>query len=198
MKNKLVMIGCGGHARSVLDVYLFNNPQAEVVFVDPLAREGEKILNFPVLKDHKITDEAVFVAIGDNLKRAKECKKYKNLCSIISKNAHIGNNVKIGNGVFVAHNVHVGIESKIGDGSIINTSSSVDHEVTIGENCHIAPNTTICGRCEIGNNVFLGAGATVIDKIKICDNTTIGAGGVVVKDIDKEGTYVGVPVEKIK
>jgi serine acetyltransferase len=26
----------------------------------------------------------------------------------------------------------------------------------------------------------------------------IGAGAVVVKDIDMEGTYVGVPVEKIK
>lgn len=198
MENKLVIVGCGGHARSVADVYLLNNPNAEIVFVDENAKDGEKILGFFVLKTYEIKDEKVFVAIGDNEKRADELKKYSNAETIVSKTAQIGKEVILDKGVFVAHQAHIGVGSKIGEGTIINSSALVDHEVQIGKNCHIAPNTTICGRCSIGDNVFFGAGATVIDKIKITDNVIIGAGSVVVKNINDKGTYVGNPARKIK
>ena len=37
-----------------------------------------------------------------------------------------------------------------------------------------------------------------IDGIEIEDEITIGAGGVVVRDILEKGTYVGVPVKKVR
>ena len=198
MKNKLVIIGCGGHARSVADVYLFNNPDAEIVFVEENAKDGEEILGFPALKSYDIKNEKVFIAIGDNKARESELKKHKTTETIVSKKACIGKDVELGNGVFIAHEAHVGVGSKIGEGTIINSSALVDHEVLIGKNCHIAPNSTICGRCTIGKNTFVGAGATIIDKLTISDNVTVGAGAVVIKNIDKPGTYVGNPARKIK
>lgn len=198
MQNKLIIIGCGGHSRSVADVYLQNNPNDELVFVDSNAKQTEKIFGFPVVSEYDIKNEKVFVAIGDNQKRAVESKKYANLCSIIAKNAYVGRGTEIGKGVFIANNAHIGAGSTIADNTIINTSASIDHEVFIGANCHIAPNVSICGRTEIGSNVFVGAGANIIDGIKICDNAVIGAGAVVVKDITNEGVYVGCPAKKIK
>lgn len=198
MKDKLVIIGCGGHARSVADIYLFNNQNAEIIFVDENAQNGEKILGFPVLKDYNITAEKVFIAVGDNNKRAELAKKHSNLCSIISKTAYIGREVEIGNGVLVAHNAHIGTGTKICNNAIINTSVSIDHECIIGENSHIAPNSTICGRVRIGKNVFVGAGSTIIDKLTVCDNTIIGAGSIIYKNADTPGTYVGKEGQKVK
>lgn len=198
MKDKLVIIGCGGHARSAADVYLLNNPDAEIIFIDENAQDEEKILGFPVFKNYNITTESVFIAIGDNQKRLEVSKKHSNLCSIISKTAYIGREVKIGNGVLIAHNTHIGVGTKIYDNAIINTSASIDHNCVIGTNSHIAPNSTICGWVAIGKNVFVGAGSTVIDKLAICDNTIIGAGSVIYKNIDTAGTYVGKEGQKIR
>lgn len=198
MNDRLVIIGCGGHARSVADIYLLNNPNDDIIFVDENAKEGEKILGFPVLKEYNITTEKVFIAVGDNKKRAEMFKKYKNLCSIISKNAYIGHEVKIGTGVLIAHNTHIGVGSEIFDNTIINSSVSIDHDCIIGENSHIAPNSTLCGRVKIGKNAFIGAGSTVIDNINISDNTIIGAGSVIHKNINQPGTYVGNDNRKIR
>lgn len=198
MRNKMIIFGCGGHARSVADVCLLNNPDTKIVFVDDNAQPDEKILNFPVVKSYDISDEEVFVAIGDNQKRTEFSKNLSNLCSIISKNSYIGKEVEIGKGVFVAHNAHIGVGSKIGNNVIINTSASVDHDCIIGDNSFIAPNSTLCGRVIIGKNVFIGAGSTIIDNIIICDNTIIGAGSVIHKDIKAAGTYIGKEGQKIK
>ena len=48
------------------------------------------------------------------------------------------------------------------------------------------------------NITGLGTGATLVNDIRICDECLIGAGAVVIKNIDKNGTYVGVPARKIK
>ena len=75
MGNKYVIIGCGGHAKSILDVILFNEPAADVVFLDKNAKENEKILNCPVVKDYNIKDEKVIIGIGDNVKRRNLTEK---------------------------------------------------------------------------------------------------------------------------
>jgi len=198
MKDSLVIIGCGGHARSAADVYLLNNPNSDIIFIDENAKDGEQILGFPVFKNYNITSESVFIAIGDNKKRAELTKKYSNLCSIISKTAYIGREVKIGNGVLIAHNTHIGVGTKICDNTIINSSASIDHDCVIGANSHIAPNSTICGRVTIGKNVFIGAGSTIIDKLFICDDTIIGAGSIIYQNIDTAGVYVGKEGQKIR
>ena len=199
MTDKLIIFGCGGHAKAVLDVVLYNGEYKEIIFVDENAKENETILDFPVIKNYTITKEDVFIAVGNNEKRMQLGKKYyKNLVSIVSKKAYIGKNVTIGKGVFVAHNAQVGIMSRISDFCIINSSASLVHECVLAETVFIGPNTTLCGKVHIGNNSFIGASATIIDNIKINKNITIGASTVVIKDLIKEGIYVGNPARFIK
>ena len=45
----------------------------------------------------------------------------------------------------------------------------------------------------VATRTWLGVSASVINNIAICKECMIGAGAVVVKDINKSGTYVGVP-----
>ena len=194
--EKYIIIGCGGHARSIADVILYNEPDADIIFIDENAKADEELLGFPVLPNYNITSEKVFVGFGDNKKRKELSQKYySNLTSIISKNAYIGKNVKIGKGVFVAHNAHIGVLSTIDDFSIINTGALIDHECSIAKASFIGPNATLCGKVVIGENSFIGAGTTVKDNIYINSDIVIGAGSGVVKNLEINGTYVGIPAK---
>lgn len=194
MENKLAIIGCGGHARSVADVVLFNDPQTEIIFVDENARENEFIMGCPIVKEKPSSFAKIHYASGDNIKREQMFNN--DYVSIISKDAYVAPTATVGNGSFVAHHVHIGPEAKIGKACIINTSCVIDHEVCVGDFTHISANSTVCGRCKIGKNVFVGAGSVIKDKISICDDVIIGAGSVVVKNIVEAGTYVGCPAKK--
>jgi len=195
----LIIIGCGGHARSIADVALFNGYK-KLVFVDENARENETILGFYVKNDFTLleTSNQFIIGIGDNNKRETTFATYVSGIKLISNDAYIGAQVSIDEGVFVGHNAYIGPLTCIGRNTIINTHAIVEHECIIGKHSHISINSTIAGRCKIGDNVFIGAGAIVKDGIEICSHVTIGSGSVVINDIAKSGVYVGIPAKKIK
>lgn len=197
--DSLIIIGCGGHARSVASVLLTNDPNIRITFIDKNARPDETILTFPVQSEMPLATEAVHVAIGDNSSRESwVAGNAVDLVSVVSPRATVSSSAIIGDGAFIAHNSFLGPLTKIGKGNIINTGALVEHEVTIGDFCHVAPNSTVCGRSQIGDNVILGASCTVIDNISICDDVIVGANSTVISDIFKAGTYVGSPARKIK
>ncbi len=199
--NKYIIFGCGGHARSVADVLLFNEPDANITFIDSNAREGETIYNFPVLESYNITNEKVFVAIGDNIKRVQLLNKYKyNLVNIIAKDSYIGKDSSISSdaGIFIGHRAYIGPLCKIEKFSVINTNASIDHECTIGYGSTVAPNATLCGKVNIGNMVWVGASAAVKENLTITDNSIIGIGSIVVKNITKPGIYIGCPAKIVE
>lgn len=194
--NKYIIFGCGGHARSVADVLLFNEPDANIIFVDSNARDGETIFNFPVLKTYDVVDEKVFIAIGNNAGRVELSNRYKNnLVNIISKDSYIGRDSSISgsSGIFVGHRAYIGPLCKIEKFSVVNTNASIDHECSVGIGSTIAPNATLCGKVKIGNMVWVGANTAIKENLTINDNTVIGIGSTVVKDIVKSGVYIGCP-----
>jgi len=199
MNDSLVIYGCGGHSRSVVDVLLAGNSYTSIILVDENAKDNETLYGFRVLRQR--TDESAdcFLAIGDNKLRKdfldNICEDY--LISIVSRIAHIGYQANIGKGVFIGNFCHIGPEVVIGKNTIINNGAIVEHEVCVGEHCHIGPNATISGRCKIGKLVYVGVGATIKDYVNICSNVIIGAGATVIKDIDEPGIYVGTPAKKI-
>lgn len=199
--SKLHILGCGGHARSVADIYLNQNPEDELLFIDPNAIIGEHIFNFPIVREFPGLNKQdfVFVAIGDNRTRKIYFDQYMayNVLSIISKSAYIGLNAIIKRGSLAGNFCHIGPEALIDENTIINNGAIIEHEVKIGKHCHIAPNATISGRTVLGDEVFVGAGATIIDKIRICSQVIIGAGSTVISHIDKPGTYAGSPAKLI-
>lgn len=197
MQDKWVIVGCGGHARSIADVILDNNQNASIIFLDKNAKSNEKLLGFPVFASYNITNENVIIGIGDNLKRKElSIKYYSNLSNVISKRSYIAKSVNLGKGIFVAHHAHIGVLSKINDFVIVNTGVNIDHECVLDTASSVAPNVTLCGKVHLNENVFLGACATVLPNIKICANSIIGAGTIVIDNINISGTYVGNPMQQ--
>ncbi|ABO51630.1 transferase hexapeptide repeat containing protein [Desulforamulus reducens MI-1] len=200
----LLIMGCGGHARSVADIALHIGFK-ELLFVDHGARPGEQIFSFDVHKTFPTSLPMgclVFPASGDNWQRMHQIQiaieNGFSLTNIVSPLAYLGAGVTVGEGTLLAHHAHVGPSAIIGKGGIINTGAVVEHECQIGDFSHISVNATIAGRCKIGKRVFIGAGAIVIDKVRIADDVVIGAGATVVEDLIESGVYVGTPASLVK
>lgn len=203
---KIIVIGCGGHARSVVNSIIKKGYHEDILIIDKYAIIGEEILGQKVMSNYESQshDISVFfiVAVGDNSSRKEKYYDAVNMewipMTVVAQTAQIGINAKLGRGDYIAENSYVGPEACIGDNTIINTGSIIEHETKVGNNCHVAPNVTVCGRCNIGDNCFLGASSIVIDKISICKDVKLGAGAVVTHDITEPGTYVGVPARKVR
>ena len=201
-RGGLVLLGCGGHARSVADVALAAG-WGPLWFVDERAREHESSLGFPVqlaLPPH--TEGLVYIpCAGDNRLRLAQIRQLAEaglpLATVISPSATIGQGAMVSPGCFVGQHAHIGPLARVGAGCIVNTSAAVEHDCVLGECCHVSVHATVAGRSRLGDCVFLGAGAVAIANVSVAGDVIIGAGGVVVAPIERPGTYVGVPVRRV-
>ena len=73
----------------------------------------------------------------------------------------------------------------------VNTNKCKD--CSVGDFVHVAVGAHLCGTVTVGKRTWIGAGATVSNNVNICDDIIIGAGAVDIKDIEQDGTYLGVP-----
>ncbi|MFH1152919.1 MAG: NeuD/PglB/VioB family sugar acetyltransferase [Pseudomonadota bacterium] len=203
-QSNLLIIGFGGHARSVTDIAV-KKGYKNIVFVEESARPGEMYHGFQVarsLPDNLDDSWEIFLAAGDN--RCREIQYNQTsvlslpLATIVCTTATLGIETVIGSGTVVGSLAHVGPSSTVGKSCIVNSGCILEHDCHVGDFCHLSVNATIAGRCQIGRRVFIGAGAVVCDKLSIMDDVTIGAGSVVIRDILEPGVYVGVPVRRVK
>ena len=89
-------------------------------------------------------------------------------------------------GVTVAENV------------LLNTGCIVDHECRIGAHAHLAPGVTLSGGVTIGSGVHVGTAAVVLQGVRIGDGAIVGAGAVVTRDVAPGATVVGNPARVLE
>jgi UDP-N-acetylbacillosamine N-acetyltransferase len=198
----LLLIGFGGHARSVADVALAAGFE-RLLFVAEHGESGETFAGFPVVRDMPSPADGwvCLPCAGNNLHRREQFRRLAaerwSIATVISPRATVGIGASVGPGSFLGHHAHVGPMTRIGTGAIVNTGAAIEHDCVLGEFCHVSVNASVAGRCQLGDLVFIGAGATVIDGISISGEVTIGAGSVAVADVNSPGTYAGVPARRL-
>ena len=200
----LLLVGYGGHARSVADVALAAGYGA-LEFIDDNAQPGETFAGFPVKRGRAgplPEGWSAFPASGDNAARREQVAFIKErgwaLGTVVSPTATLGAGAKVGPGCFIAHHAHLGPLSTLGTGVILNTSAVVDHDCVVEDYVHVSVHAGVSGRCRLGEGVLIGAGACLIDRITVPAGTVVGAGSVVVRSIERPGTYIGMAVRSIR
>ncbi len=187
--NKILLLGCGGHAKSVIDI-VENSQNWQIGGLVGLEREiGNNVLGYEVLcSDNKLNEmrkifDFAFVSVG----KIGQCNKrniiFENLNfykfqipTLISRKAYISSHATIEQGSFLGHGVIVNSAAKIGSNCIINSNTLIEHDVEIGKNCHISTGVIINGGCKIGDNSFIGSGAILRENLIIPQDSTISAG----------------------
>ena len=209
LKRKLLLIGGGGHCRSVLDTAMQLNRYDEIGIVD---FTDSSCLGVPVVgNDDDIPDlirqgwNEAFITVGSVgstrvRRRLYEMVKKLNLKvpSLIDPTAVIAGGAEIGEGTFVGKRAVVNTCAAIGKCAIINTGAIVEHDCRIGDFSHISPGAVVCGQVTVGNDSHVGAGTVVRQQIVIGDNVLIGAGSTVVKDIPAGTKAYGNPCKVVE
>lgn len=211
MKRPLILIGGGGHCKSVIEV------------AESAGYEIKGILDMPdevgkdVLPGHKVigTDDEIpqyvekcdfIITVGFIKNPALRIKLYNKvkaaggrLATIIASTAHVSKYVELGEGTVIMHQAFVNAGAKIGDNCIINTFVNIEHDAEVGNQCHISTGTMVNGECKIGENCFIGSQSVCANCIEIASDIIVGAGSVVRKSIRVKGIYAGNPaILKIK
>ena len=196
--KKLVLLGGGGHCKSVLDAVLRVGEYDDIVIVDPDLQVGTDIYGCQVVGDDSILPhlkqqgyECAFIAIGsisDTSLRRKLAARIKSLgfeIPVISDpSAVISRYAEIGPGTFVGKNAIINADAVIGKHCIINTGSIVEHECRIDDFTHVSVGSILCGNSHIGSSCLIGAGAVVIQGLTIGNNTIVGANSTVLTNLE--------------
>lgn len=203
--KKLIIVGAGGYAKSVLDSVDHMNFQM-VGFLDDIKPKGTDHQGFPVLGNTidclEYPEEYVyFVAIGNNSKRKAWFDKLKernlSLINVIDKSALVSQAATIGEGSFIGKLAILNHGSSVGDNCVINTRALVEHGCHIKDHVNISTNATLNGDviCEEGS--FVGSGTVINGQLTIGTWALVGSGAVVIKDVKPHTTVVGVPAKEI-
>ncbi|HBU12168.1 MAG TPA: hexapeptide transferase [Clostridiales bacterium] len=205
-EKSVVVVGGGGHARSVLDIALSLPGLSLFGCVNPFGRD---VLGVPckgteddLEKIYAMGIRYAFVAIGENAARNEVYDRIVAMgfepVTIVSPYAVVSERAALGKGVCVMPGAVIHVNAVIGDNCIVNTNCSIDHDCKIGKSCHIAPGVSMSGTVCVGDGAHIGTGASVIDNITIGARSYIGAGAAVVKNITNDVLAVGVPARVIK
>ncbi|MDK2821976.1 MAG: hypothetical protein PWP31_1941 [Clostridia bacterium] len=208
--KKILLIGGGGHCKSVLDSILVSGEFSEVGIIDMKENIGKDIFGVPVIGcNDNISDclrqgyEYAFVTVGGKLKIRISLfdlieKTGFVIPTIVDPSAVISANAFIEKGVFVGKKVVINAGAVVKKGAIINTGAIVEHDCLVGEFAHIAPGVVLCGGVCIGKFTHVGAKSVVKQQVRIGDSCLIGMGSVVVKDIEGGMMAYGVPCREVK
>lgn len=206
----LVLLGGGGHCKSVIDV-AETAGYSILGILDMPMELGKSLFGYKVIgTDDDIAqyvDKADFVITVGFIKnpaiRIKLYNKVKEaggkLATIIAPTAHVSKYAIIGEGTVIMHQAVVNAGAKIGENCIINTFSNIEHDAQIGSQCHISTGAMINGDCKVGKKCFIGSQSVLANGIEIGDDIVVGAGSLARKNISVKGIYSGNPaILKIK
>ena len=190
--KEIILIGGGGHCKSVIDVIEQESQFAIVGIVDKPKFLGTNILGYPVIgSDSDLESLAkkytyAFVTVGQiqspviRIRLFDIAKKVGfSLPRIISSRAYVSNHTIIGDGTVVMHDALINAGASIGDNCIINSKALIEHDSKISNHCHISTNAIINGGVTIEDGCFIGSGAVTNNSITIKKNSFVKAGSVV-------------------
>lgn len=191
MKN-IVLIGGGGHCKSVIDV-IEQEGQFEIVgIVDKPELLGSNVLGYSVIGSDSDLDslakkyQYALITVGQIKSPLLRIRLFDlaisagfTLPNIISPNAYVSKHAVIGRGVVVMHNAIVGANVSIEDNCIINSKALIEHDCSISEHCHVSTNATINGGVIVRPRCFIGSGVITKESITIGENSFIKAGSLV-------------------
>jgi sugar O-acyltransferase, sialic acid O-acetyltransferase NeuD family len=204
MKKPLILVGGGGHCKSVIDV-AESAGYSILGILDTAKNVGKKVLNYTIVgTDDDIVnyvDKALFVITVGQIKDAKlRMKLYAKVinshgqfATLIASTARVSRYSIIGDGTVVMHQAVVNADARVGVGCIINTFANIEHDAIINDFCHISTGAMVNGNCTLGKETFLGSQTVMVNGTSITEGCVIAAGTVIIKSILTKGVYFGNP-----
>lgn len=211
-KERIIVVGAGGHARAVLDVIRSEGRYAVAGFVDSSRPRGTQWLGAEVLGDEsalpdlcrELDTRVGLVALGDNWQRSELTRRIEErvpgfaFASSVHPKASVSADAVLGAGSIVMPGAVIVSGCRIGRGCIVNTLASLDHDCVMEDFASFAPGVVVGGNVHVGACAALSLGSRVVHGIRIGAHAVVGAGALVLEEVPAEVVAFGVPARVIR
>ncbi len=190
MKKEILLIGGGGHCKSVIDVIEKEDKYTIAGIIDKKELIGQNLLGYEVIgcddNLEKLFEKYKYaiVTVGQIKSNILRVKLFDMVTSIgfklpviTSSLAYVSKYAFIDDGTVIMHHAVVNASAKIGKNCIINTKALIEHDCIIEDNCHISTGAIVNGGGNVKINTFYGSNATSKEYIET--SGFIKAGSVV-------------------
>jgi sugar O-acyltransferase (sialic acid O-acetyltransferase NeuD family) len=186
-KPRLLIVGAGGHGRSVTEAVLMSGDFELVGFLDdgafasvgdvwglPVFGPAKRFAEYAAVASHAL------VAIGNNSLRKKLSGQLQAagfaLASVIHPRAIVSPRARLGEGVAVMAGAIVGTEALLGLGVIVNCGAVVDHHAQVHDFGHLGVNACMAGGSVLGALAWMQAGSTIGYGVQLAAGTVLKPG----------------------
>jgi sugar O-acyltransferase (sialic acid O-acetyltransferase NeuD family) len=204
-RGDLVLVGGGGHCRSVIDVIEQEGKYHILGLLDLPEKAGQDVFGYPFIG----CDEDIPRLIGEGARsflvtlgqiktperRMALFHRIKasggRLPSIVSPFARVSPYALIGEGTIVMHGALVNAGARVGCNCIINSRALVEHDALVGDHCHLSTACVVNGAVRVGEGTFIGSGTVTRENITIGSGSLVGAGVLVRKSVPANSFFAG-------
>ena len=204
MKKKLIIIGAGGFAKSIIDS--INYTEIDLIgFIDTYKQgyhEGYPIIANDVNEIKNPQDYVYFIGVGEPKVRYQFLHLLREnqlpLINIIDSTSLISQKVELGESIYIGKLCIVNSGCKLNDGVVVNTRSLIEHGNQIDFCSNISTNVVLNGDVKVGDRTFVGSCTVVNGQISIGSQSIIGSGSVVIRNIADKVVVAGSPTRLIR
>ena len=185
----IILIGAGGHCRSLIDVIESVRRYDVGPIVGRPGEVGQERFGYRVSHtDEDLSDllrpgTLALVAVGQIESPEIRRKLYDRISEsgseppvIISASSLVSDHARLGPGTVAMHHAIVNANATVGRNVILNTRCLIEHDAAVGDHCHISTGAIVNGTATIGAGTFVGSGAIICHGITIPPGSVVGAG----------------------
>ncbi len=213
MKRDVAIIGAGGFAREVLDVFDAVNANGGLFSVlgfivdAQYGAPGTEVNGKPILggfdwvAKHSPSVQLI-CGVGAPQHRSKLIRRAEasggRFVSVVHPTATLTRWIDMGEGVVITAGCVLTNRIWLGNHVHLNLLTTVGHDGLLGDFATTAPGVNLSGNVTLGEGAYVGSGANVIEKVSIGRWAIVGAGSTVIRDVPANTTCVGTPATAIK
>jgi len=179
--KKIILLGGGGHTKSVIDV-IEQEKRFEIAgIVEKSTDRSQTLLGYeiigtdndlPALRKHY---DYALVTIGQLASAELRIKLYTRLKelgfilpTIISPHAYLSKHATLGEGTVVMHHALINAGAKVGSNCIINSKALIEHDAIVEDHCHISTGAILNGGVRVAKGSFIGSGVVTKQGAQLC------------------------------
>ncbi len=212
MREKILIYGGGGHAKTIIGLIRQLNSWQIAGIIDDGLPAGTLISGVPVLGNGSMLAEMREVGIHSAVNTVGGIGDYSirwkvfeslirfdfDFPTFIHPASFIEADAVIEAGVQVLPMSYISSEAQIGFGSLINANVVVSHDCRLGRCVNLSPGAMIAGNAVIDDFAQIGMNATVNLNVRVGKAARVGNSAVVKGDVPDQGRVYAGQVWPIK
>jgi len=188
MAMRLLIVGAGGHGRSLAEAARMSGRFELAGFVDDGIAPPAQVMGLPVLgpstalAQYRDLADLAIVAVGNNKARENLHALLRSagftLASVIHPGAMVSPSAVLGPGCAIMAGAIVGTEATLGEGAIVNCGAVADHHCRVEDFGHLGVNASMAGGSVLGRGAWMQAGSAMGYHASLPPGAVLGPGEV--------------------